>query len=124
RIPSECNRECKLRSTRRCDPAGAAPVSHFHRQDVAQLQATECPHESRAGSTTTRPQQPHRRLIAENRVDWAADQNFDGETFPFVFVRRLLPLKLFGVNLANALDKFYSCHERAKSFTVNYMQLG
>ena len=47
-------------------------------------------------------------FVFEKFIERSTEENFDGESLPFVFIRRLLPLKLFRMIFANAFDDFYS----------------
>src|SRR5205085_5018811 len=109
------------RSIHRYALEDAALIFHSRRQAAAQPQATEYRHEA---ASRVRPRcrgLRSSRSIGENRFDCSANQDFDGKSFPFVFVRWLLPLKLLMVNLANAFDDFHSSKKRPETFAVDHM---
>ena len=114
---------CRRRSNPQRDLADGALVFHFHRPAAGPPPAREYQPGLSLPSTMSTKGQSSRRLIAEQRFHRGADEHFDGQTFQFVFVRRLLPCKMFRIPFANALDQFNGRGERLKTVAVDHMQL-
>ena len=63
------------------------------------------------------------RLVVEESVHWPAKQHFDRQFFSLVFVRRLLPFEIVGIQTPNRSDDFNACFKRTKAISIHNVEL-